>query len=246
MQLQSIIHGVWLVGMALQALVIAALLAKGIWRKFPAFTAYVAFNVVGETFTYVLFGQGVRHFYVFWACESVVIVLTLRAVWEVFTNLFSLHSALQKLSEIIFRITVIGLMLLAIAVIYLQSGDAKGIADAVSLAAEAARIVEVGLIMFLFLCSSVFGLHWRQSAFGIVLGLGIYAAVELTIMSLVNYLGPEAIGGLSLARGLAFNFALFIWLGYFLLPERASSKADLPMQSQLEQWNQAVAELISQ
>ena len=246
MRLQSIIYDIWLAGMGMQALLVVALLAKRIWPKFPAFSAYLAFNLAGEAVTYTVLGKGTIHFYAFWVCEAIVIVLTLRAVWEVFTNLFAPHPALQKLARIIFRVTVVGLILLAVCVIYMQSGDAKGIADAVSLAAEAARIVEVGLIMFLFLSSSAFGLHWRQSTFGIVLGLGMYAAAELTIMALVNYLGPTAINGLSLVRGLAFIFSLCIWLGYLLVPERATSSAEIPKRAQLEQWNQAVMELISQ
>ena len=74
----------------------------------------------------------------------------------------------------------------------------------------------------------------------------MYAAVELTIMALVNYLGPTAIDGLSLVRGLAFIFSLLIWLGYLLAPERATSSVEIPKRAQLEQWNQAVMELISQ
>jgi hypothetical protein len=245
MPLQSIIRDIWLAGLGVQALLIAVLLARKIWQKFPSFTTYVAFNLIGQVVTYIVFDKGIAHFYAFWVCETVVIVLTLRAVWEIFTNLFSPHPALQKLARIIFRITVVGLVLLAVGVIYMQSGDAKGIADAISLAAEAARIVEVGLIMFLLLSSSAFGLHWRQSTFGIILGLGMYAAVELTIMALVNYLGPASISGLSLARGIAFNFSLFIWLGYLLAPERVTSNVEVPKRAQLEQWNQAVMELIS-
>jgi hypothetical protein len=245
MQLQSIIHDIWLASMGVQGLLIVVLMAKSIWRKFPNFFIYLVFNLVGAVVTYTVFGKGLAHFYAFWVCEAIVIVLTLRAVWEVFTNLFSPHPALQKLARIIFHVTVAGLVLLAIAIIYMQSADAKGVADAISLAAEAARIVEVGLIMFLILSSSAFGLHWRQNTFGIVLGLGMYAAVELTIMALVNYLGSAAIDGLSLVRGIAFNFSLFIWLGYLLVPEQATSNLEIPKRAQLEQWNEAVMELIS-
>lgn len=245
MRLQSIIYDIWLASMGAQVLLIAALLIKRIWQKFPAFSAYITFNLAGEAITYTIFGKGIMHFYAFWICEAIVIVLSLMAVWEIFTNLFSPHPALQKLSRIIFYVTVTGLMLLAIGVLYMQSGNAKGIADGVSLAAEAARMVEVGLIMFLFLSSSAFGLHWRQNTFGIVLGLGMYAAVELTIMALMNYLGPAAIDSLSLVRGLAFIFSLFIWLGYLLAPERATNSVEVPKRAQLEQWNQAVMELIN-
>jgi hypothetical protein len=244
--LQSIIYDIWLSGIGVQLLLVAVLLGKKVWQRFPVFSAYVIFNLFTAGITYAMFGRGMAYFYTFWICEAVGIVLALGVVWEVFASLFSPHLALRKLARIIFRATIAGLLLLAGGAIYMQSGDARGIANAVLLAAEAVRIVEVGLIMFLFLSSSAFGLHWRQSTFGIALGLGMYAAVELTTVTLMTHLSTSATEELSLVRGLAFNFSLFIWLGYLLVPERATSSAEIPKRAQLEQWNQAVMELISQ
>jgi hypothetical protein len=113
------------------------------------------------------------------------------------------------------------------------------------LAAEAARIVELGVIMFLFLSSSAFGLHWRQNEFGIALGLGTCAAVELFNVTLMTHVSKEAAQIFNLVRSLSFNLSLLIWLGYLLVPERTTSSAEIPKQDQLEQWNQAVMELIS-
>lgn len=245
MPLHSLIHDIWFVGIGVQICLFGVLLAKKLWQKFPAFSAYVAFNLFETAITYMLLGKHIVFFYVFWVCEAIVIVLSLMAVWEVFTNLFSPHPALAKLASMIFRVTVSVLILLAFAAIYIQSGEAKSIPSAVLLAAEAARIVEVGLIMFLFLSSSAFGLHWRQSTFGIALGLGMYAAIELAIVTLMTHLSPMAGEWLSLIRGLAFNCSLFIWLGYLLLPERSANNAEIPKRAQLEQWNQAVMELIN-
>lgn len=246
MPLRSIIYDTWLVGIGVQVLLFAALLTKKIWHKFPAFFAYVAFNLFEAAITYAVFHKGIVYFYTFWICEAIGILLTLGAVWEVFTSLFLPHPALRKLTQLIFRGTVVLLIGLAVGVIYLQSGEARGIPSAVLLAAEAARMVEVGLIMFLFLSSSAFGLRWRQSTFGIALGLGMYAAVELAIVALMTHVSSTAGEWLSLIGGLAFNFSLFIWLGYFLMPEeRAVSSAEIPKRAQLEQWNQAVMELIS-
>jgi hypothetical protein len=51
---------------------------------------------------------------------------------------------------------------------------------------------------------------------------------------------------LNVVRILSFNTSLLIWIGYLLVPERTVGKVDLPQRSQLEQWNQAVMELIRQ
>jgi hypothetical protein len=138
----------------------------------------------------------------------------------------------------------VGLVLLALVVIYLQSGNARGMVKGVLLAAEAARLIEVGLIMFLFLASGAFGLHWRQNVFGMALGLGMFGAIELIDVTMIGYVSSTMAHALNLARSVTFASSVLIWLGYFLTPERVSN-SEVPDRAQLEQWNQAVMELIN-
>jgi len=247
MQLESISHTVWIVGIALQLLLVLALVGRKAWNKYPIFFVYAAFNLfeAGATFALFRLKMLMAYFFVYWACEAVAIVLGLAVVREIFTNLFSPHPALRKLATMIFRCGVLVLVIAAICVIYAQSADARGVAKAILLAEEAARLVEVGLIMFLFLCSSAFGLHWRQNVFGIALGLGMFAAVELLTVTVIPHVGRPTQQAFNLVRGISFAASLLIWLGYLLVPERVASSGEVPKRAQLEQWNQAVMELIS-
>ena len=245
MSWRFIIHDLWIGSIVLQVALALALLAKRAWQNFPAFAAYIFFCLFEAGVTYALFGNKVAYFWAFWSCEAIAIVLGLAVVREIFTNVFSPHPALRKLATMIFRAAVIALVVLACVVIYVQSANARGIVNALLLAAEAARLVEVGVIMFLFLCSTAFGLHWRQNVFGIALGLGTFAAVDLVTVTLIGHVSPATQLAFKLARGISFSSSLLIWLGYLLAPERATSSAEIPKQDQLEQWNQAVMELIS-
>jgi hypothetical protein len=229
----------------LQVLLAIVVLANRTWRSYPAFSAYVFFSVLETAVNSVLNHRGMVYFYTFFAFEAIGIVLGLAVVREIFSNLFSPHPALRKLATVTFRVAVVGLIVLACAVFFAESGNARGFYRGIVLAEEAARIVELGVIMFLFLSSSAFGLHWRQNEFGIALGLGTCAAVELFNVTLIPHASKEAAQIFSLVRSLSFNLSLFIWLGYLLVPERATSSAEIPKQAQLEQWNQAVMELIS-
>jgi hypothetical protein len=245
MPLGSLIHDLWIGGIALQVLLAATLLAKRAWQKYPFFTAYVFFDLFETAATLSVYRIRGVYFYAFWVCEAICIVLGLAVVREIFTNIFSPHAALRKLATLIFRVAVVALILLACGAIYEQSGNARSLANGVLLASEATRIVELGLIMFLFLSASAFGLHWRQNEFGIALGLGTCAAVELVNVTLMPHLSHDVGQIFSLVRSLSYNGSLFIWLGYLLAPERATSSGELPKQAQLEQWNQAVMELIN-
>ena len=245
MPLRFAIHEVWIGCIILQALLALALLLKRTWRTYLVFSAYVFFSLFEAASLYVVAQNMQVYRYVFWVCEAIGILLSLAVVREVFTKLFSPHPALRKLATLIFRVAVVALLTLAGWVIYAQSGAARSYPDALLLAEQATRIIEVGSIMFLFLASSAFGLHWRQNLFGIALGLGMVAAVELITISFVGHVRPGVVPIFSLVRVLSFGTTLLIWLGYLLVPERATSSGELPKKAQLEQWNRAVTELIN-
>jgi hypothetical protein len=245
MALRSVINGIWVVGLCLQALLALTLLARRSWKKYPIFSAYVFFNLFFAALAYAVFRNTFAYYYTFWICDAIGIILGLGVVREIFTNVFSPHPALRKLATIIFRVAVVLLVILAGGVIYAQSGNARGIGNGVLLAAEAARVVELGLTMFLFLSSTAFGLHWRQNVFGMALGLGLFAAVELIADTMIGHVSSATAQAFNLGHGISFCISLLIWLGYLLVPERATSSAEMPKQAQLEQWNQAVMELIN-
>jgi hypothetical protein len=89
MSLRLVIHDVWIIGIALQVLLAAVMLAKRTWQMYPMFTGYVFFNLFGAAIGYAVFGNKVVYFYTYFVCESIAIVLGLGVVREIFTNVFS-------------------------------------------------------------------------------------------------------------------------------------------------------------
>jgi hypothetical protein len=243
---QRLVLGVWVVGLALQAVLAAVLMAKKMWGQCPIFAAYV-FYMLGEAgVLFALYRDPGLYFYGYVVGETIALILGLALVYEIFTRLFSPYPALRRLARLSFQVVVVLLLLLAGALIYSRSPIGKdGVGAALLLVEEAARILEVGLITFLFLFSSVFGLHWRQSIFGITLGLGILTVGELLAVTIAPHVGTGARQALNLAHLVAFDFGLLLWLAYALAPERRAI-VTLPKRAQLEQWNQAMMELIHQ
>lgn len=246
MVLKSVIHELWYVQTAIQILLVAVLVTRKTWGRFPGFTAYVVCDAVATVIKHVIQQNGALYFYTYWICEALAIVLGLVVVREIFMNLFAPHPALRKLATVIFRSAICLLIVMGCAVVYLQTPITLGLAKAVLTGEEGTRIVEVGLIMFLFLSSSAFGLHWRQNVFGIALGLGLFNAAELVVLAVqLHNASRETFQVIAIARVLAFSASLLVWLAYLLAPERVMSSAEVPKRAQLEQWNQAITELIS-
>jgi len=247
MALRALVHDIWLAGIALQILLAAVLLRKRTWQKFPLFSAYAFFNLFeAAALSFISRSSpGAVYFYTYWALEAVSTLLGLAVVFEVFKALFSTHPALRKLASTVFGAAIVVLIVVGVVVIFAQpQAEKSGMASAIMVTAEATRFIEVGLLMFLFLFSSAFGLHWRAHVFGIALGLGVFTAVDLVNVTLRSYFGNGMTDILNVARVTAFFLSVLMWTVYLWAPERVAEGNEVPERAQLEQWNQAVMELI--
>jgi hypothetical protein len=247
MTLTLLIRDLGLIGLMIQGSLGVALLVKQTWRRFPFFAAYLWLSFTLGVAGYMLQkSHPVSYFYTYWIGEALGISLGLFVVYEIFRHLFTVHGALLRLASLTFRIAAGVLLSAGLIVFFMQSpSNISTLGTAILAVEQATRIIEVGLLMILFICSAAFGLHWKQAEFGVALGLGFFATIELMAVTLRPLVGLHGAGLLNVMRIVAFDCSLLIWLGYLLTPERVSINAEVPKRAQLEQWNQAVMELIS-
>lgn len=239
----------WLATLCLQATLAAVLLLKRMWLKFRVFMIYAVSNLILGIACYVTFQMAspFAYFVIYWLTEAASLFLGLAVVFEVFTHLFRPYPALRKLAAAVFKCAVVFLLILGVIVIYKQPvGEHYRIGAGLLSMEQAARILETGLLLFLFLFASAFGLHWRQYVFGIALGLGILVTVELVAVTMRLQFGIAANSIFNVVRTVSYNSSLFIWTAYILAPELAANPSEVPKRAQLEQWNRAVTELIYQ
>lgn len=240
----------WVAALFLQGVLVAVLVAKRMWTKFPLFLAYAGCNFTFGVGLYVVYHSSLRrlaYMDIYWVNEAIGLLLGLAVAYEIFKHLLTPYPALRKLATQIFQVLLSVLLLIGCVVAYAQPlGEHNHIQAAFMVVEQASRIVEVGLLCFLFLFASAFGLHWRQYVFGMALGLGIFAAVELVAITMRVQFGPTALSIFNIVRTISFNSSLIIWISYLLAPELATSPAEAPKRAVLEQWNTAVMELIYQ
>lgn len=237
----------WVVSLVLNCGLVAVLIRKGSLRKFPFFGAYAIFTLSASGLCYLVRGFSTVYLYTYWICEAAGVILGFAVVYEVFGKLLTPYPALRRMALSIFQWSTLALILMGCVVLYAQSAAAGDkLSAAVMVVEEATRIIEVGLLMFLFLFSTAFGLHWRQCVFGMALGLGIFATVELIALTMRNYWGEGLNISFSVVRAAAFNISLMVWAGYLLAREKAASSVEAAHRGQLEQWNQVLTEFIYQ
>jgi len=229
--MRAFITWIWLGGIALQAALAVVIVSKKVWARFPFFAAYLLTNLGFNGLLYLvnaLHAPRYVYFYCYWITQAITLMLGLATVFEVFTSLLVSYPRLRKLALRVCRYTLLALGLFGVLVIIFRpQGETTPNAPLFALE-EAVRIGEVGLVVLLFVFAGIFRLPWRRSAFGIALGIGLYAGVQLIAVALQSYAGQRASYIPSIASMLAFDLSLLIWMASLLSREYAAGNVELP------------------
>jgi hypothetical protein len=76
------------------------------------------------------------------------------------------------------------------------------------------RVMQCGLFCLLMILCRVLKNCWRQQAFGIALGFGIFASVEMILVSVAMRYGGSVGSTISLVKSVAYNAVTILWIGY--------------------------------
>jgi hypothetical protein len=76
------------------------------------------------------------------------------------------------------------------------------------------RLMQCGLFVLLMLLCRVLRDCWRQQVFGIALGYGVFASVELILISIVMWYGESPNEIVSLVKSVTYNAVTLLWISY--------------------------------
>jgi|SRR5579863_4097233 len=102
------------------------------------------------------------------------------------------------------------------------------------------RVIQVGMVLFLLFFAHYLGVSRHQRSFGIALGFGTFAAVELLLVAswVGNHLGNPWI---SIVNMSAYNSALMVWMGYLLAKSPARDMSTSLLQP--HRWEQSLSDI---
>jgi hypothetical protein len=151
-------------------------------------------------------------------------VLAFLIIHEIFLDVFRHYHTLKDLGSVMFKWAALVMLLVAFVVAASNSGhDFDPIMAAILTVQRCVRVAQCGLVLFLVVFSRYLGVSWRQKSFGIALGVGAFAAVELGSLALYTG-GPMSQVTLHIINLVAYNLAILIWFGYAVAksPARAA------------------------
>lgn len=241
----------WCAQPAFQAAVAVVLWRRKLHKLFPVFFAYVIaqIGIFALTFPLRSADNYELFFYVYWVGAAVSALLSFKVIHEIFLDVFRPYHMLKDLGTVLFKWTGVVMVLVSVVVAFSNSkadsggggGDVFGLAVtmAVTSLQRSVRLVQCGLILFLLLFARFLGVSKRQQNFGIALGFGLFASVELVLFALHSggYLDVQLMG---LINTTMYDLAIWVWLGYALAPN-AVRQATNHLQTQ--RWEQSLADL---
>lgn len=232
----------WIAHPVLQIAVASIMFWRRQYRVFPVFFAYLGFQVAGFAILFPLqkWGEYSHYFYGYWTLSAISVVLGFRVIQEIFEDVFRPYHTLRDLGTVLFRWAALVMLLVAGVVMVASPASGDPVLQAIITLQRCVRVVQCGLILFLLIFSKYLGVSWRQQSFGIALGFGSMAAVELTLVAL-NTSAHLSQLRLNLFNFAAYDLVILIWLAYGLVKAPLRAAATNVLTSQ--RWEQGLTEL---
>lgn len=226
MQLNRLDYVFWWATPVIMSLVVVLMYRRRLHREFPVFFNYAILQVVIFAVEFSL-----RHwsnfYYVSWTTTALSIAVAFAVLLEVFKEAFRPYEALRDLSVILFRWCAIVVLLVAAmwAITSWKATDRDNLTSAMFLVGRCVRMMQCGLVFFLILFSEYLGISRRNVVFGISVGFGFFAAVNMLIMIAFTHQTALSRHTLNRINSLAYIVSMLIWLAYAGLPTTVRSKA---------------------
>jgi hypothetical protein len=242
----------WVVPHILQGIILFSMVRRKLHRQFPMFFLYTGFEILqfGVLFTISLshlqFGGGYVQVYSVGLALSTAI--RFGVIHELFSQFFRRYPAMDGAGRLLFRGAIIVLLLVAVGLAVSAPGNGSDFLLNTTYALDrTVSILQCGLLISLFLFSKYFVLSWRSHAFGVALGLGILACVELAASAIRLQLGAFGNTVVNLLIMTTYNCCVLIWMFYLMAPERKPrSPSNALPEYDLEIWNQELQRLLQQ
>jgi hypothetical protein len=202
----------------LQALLLWFLVGKRSFRTFPWFFAYTCAAVVAGISRFAARNHPKPYYFIYYATDAAYIVLGIGVLYEVFRAVFgNLARAAWWLRPTV-PTTVLLSVVLTVARTRILFAKGNKLSAWILAGELNVRLLEVAMFVLLVAMVTLFGLRWRQHAFGICAGFGLYSTVALLASTKFYEIGTRFTFWWGVISVAAYNAAVLIWLWYFSGP----------------------------
>jgi hypothetical protein len=243
-RIRILYYALWTAQPLFESVIAALMIRRGLQRQFRFFFGYILTQLVTFAFVFPTLWHHQNYavsFYAYWICGAFSVAFGFGVIHEVFVDVFRSFHTLRDLGSVLFKWA--GVVMLLVAGVVSVSDPASQTPpwmQAIMTAQRCVRIIQVGMVLFLLFFAHYLGVSRRQRSFGIALGFGSFAVVELALLaSLVgNHLGNP---WMSMVNMGAYNLSLGVWIGYIVMKSPVRDNVSTLLQTQ--RWEQSLSDI---
>ncbi len=244
MQLHLIDYLFWFAAPLLQAGVLVCMFRRGLHRDYPFFFNYTILQVISVPILALIniYLSYKVYYYAYYVNVGLSVLLSFAVLQEIFQDAFRPYEALRDLGVILFRWSALVVLLVGVmwAISAAHKPDYDRVQDVILLADRGLRLMQCGLVFFLLLFSEYLGIPHRSLLFGISLGFGFFAAVDMLVVTGASHHSVFRHATLSQINSAAYLIAVMIWFGYTLAAAPSRSTVAEAVLLRSKNWNSAL------
>jgi hypothetical protein len=230
----------WILQPVLQTVVALVMFRRRLQKEFPVFFALTLAQIVifAVNFPVYFWASHATYFDVFWISGAISLVFEFKIIHEVFLDAFRPYHALQDLGTALFKWAALIMVLVSVVLISTSPNWNDPLVKTVMIAHRCVRVTQCGMVLFLLAFCKHVGLSWRRAGFGIALGFGIYAGLELLSNGLYSgeHISADAQNFINLTTS---NVCIALWLAYVSLSRQQTRVPILVPQ----RWDEALLDV---
>ncbi|HEV2470156.1 MAG TPA: hypothetical protein VGS78_13275 [Candidatus Sulfotelmatobacter sp.] len=243
-RLKILYYGLWIAHPLLQVGIATFMVRRRLTRQFKFFFAYIITQLVSFAIVFPAYVYGYSStltFYLYWSCMAVSVALGFLVIHEIFVDVFRSFHTLRDLGTVLFKWA--GLVMLLVAGVVSVSTNSSAVPplfQAIITSQRCVRMIQVGMVLFLLFFAHYVGVSRKQHSFGIALGFGSFAVVELLLIC--SWVGNHLTGPwTSILNMTAYNCSLGLWLSYVAVKRSARDVSHSLLQPQ--RWEQSLSDI---
>jgi hypothetical protein len=224
---------------------------KGLQRRFPAMSTYLALRVGSmPVLVGLLYVQSQPwgnkyfplYFYAYWAVYIASAITLFYICMEVFRSVLLAFSGLIRLGTVVFRWAALASLIVSLTSIHAHHG-VMVIPDIAFGLMRSVGVLELCLLAFLCLSMNALNSSVRDVAFGIALGFGVLSTSDFVLASFLSSRHQSLTSPLQFASEGLTLLTLGVWISYCVLPEPARKPLVMAANSTIYRWNEIAAAL---
>jgi hypothetical protein len=235
-------YGFWISSWVLAVVLVAFILKKKLNREFPIFFAFLVAGTVSDFINFTASMVSYKAYYLaFWTGSAITTCIGFAVLHEIFAHIFRPYESLRSFGSNLFRWSTLVLLMIGIVMALSSSSLTKEpVTSFIFTIDRSVKLMQCGLVLFLYLFARQLGLTEGHRVFGISIGFGVTASVHLVAITLRSrFPGMASMYVLNIANLVAYLAAVATWMVYMSKPEPERRRATVLEQT--ESWNYALA-----